>query len=511
MSGSLLLIAVVWIVLLAPLLLRNQSPVRRTAKALTETRVLHEGGASLNRRKRLQPAADSFQTPEVDEELELVEAEPEFFLIEDEGSRPASLKERTAQFSRKRAKAAKQEQRGAAADAADGEKTGADAKASDNEAAAGVAAEASDVETVDAEIVEPNSEDKRNGASADADKDEAGKKEEVETIDGEVVSEASDDEKSTDEKPVATEDATAGSADATARSAAKASKPAHASRASKSGNFPSHDETDTGSFAPVRLVVDAEDEDAQSRGSNPDASDSAAFDSDTAEETRSTSKYRDIPAAYFRGSDLDTSVEVDEAEVGVEKGEKEAAAQALLLAEEERRENEASRDELDAEDMEYLASRRGRGVFDPVASRRAAVARQKRRKQVLTVLLVLCVITGIAGPIVGGMVWIATALAFAFTALYLYFLRRSALEEARTRQRRIARMRRARLGVRNTEDTELGVPDRLRRPGAFIVESDDADPEFEHLDYIDSRDFFDNDDEFDGHDPYGAHQRIHAV
>lgn len=55
MAGSLLLIAVVWIVLLAPLLLRNQSPVRRTAKALTETRVLHKGGESLQRKKAPHP------------------------------------------------------------------------------------------------------------------------------------------------------------------------------------------------------------------------------------------------------------------------------------------------------------------------------------------------------------------------------------------------------------------------------------------------------------------------
>ena len=39
MFGSLLLIAAVWLVLLAPLLLRNQKPVRRTAQALGETRV----------------------------------------------------------------------------------------------------------------------------------------------------------------------------------------------------------------------------------------------------------------------------------------------------------------------------------------------------------------------------------------------------------------------------------------------------------------------------------------
>ena len=47
MSSSLLivLIVVLWLAVLAPLLLRNQGPVRRTSKALKETRVLYRGGS----------------------------------------------------------------------------------------------------------------------------------------------------------------------------------------------------------------------------------------------------------------------------------------------------------------------------------------------------------------------------------------------------------------------------------------------------------------------------------
>ena len=45
-------------------------------------------------------------------------------------------------------------------------------------------------------------------------------------------------------------------------------------------------------------------------------------------------------------------------------------------------------------------------------------------------------------------------------------------------------MARARLGVENTEDREFDlVPSRLRRPGAVVLEIDDEDPIFEHLDY----------------------------
>ena len=53
-------------------------------------------------------------------------------------------------------------------------------------------------------------------------------------------------------------------------------------------------------------------------------------------------------------------------------------------------------------------------------------------------------------------------------------------------------MKMARLGVRNREDDELGIPQRLRRPGAVVVELDDEDPDFADLAYTDYR--FDDDD-----------------
>ena len=81
MFGSLLLIAAVWLVLLAPLLLRNQKPVRRTAQALGETRVLHRGGSALKAKRKLKPAEGLYMASD-DDELELVEAEPEYVLLE---------------------------------------------------------------------------------------------------------------------------------------------------------------------------------------------------------------------------------------------------------------------------------------------------------------------------------------------------------------------------------------------------------------------------------------------
>ena len=70
----------------------------------------------------------------------------------------------------------------------------------------------------------------------------------------------------------------------------------------------------------------------------------------------------------------------------------------------------------------------------------------------------------------------------AVTLLYLGYLRRQTRIEERVRRRRVQRMARSRLGVENTEDRDLDLlPSRLRRPGAVVLEIDDEDPIFEHL------------------------------
>ena len=79
----------------------------------------------------------------------------------------------------------------------------------------------------------------------------------------------------------------------------------------------------------------------------------------------------------------------------------------------------------------------------------------------------------------------------AVTLLYLGYLRRQTRIEERLRRRRAQRIARSRLGVENTDDHEFDVvPSRLRRPGSVVLEIDDEDPIFEHLDYAPfARDF----------------------
>jgi hypothetical protein len=115
----------------------------------------------------------------------------------------------------------------------------------------------------------------------------------------------------------------------------------------------------------------------------------------------------------------------------------------------------------------------------------AAVSARKFRfrKRMLLTLAVLLLASGVAAYIVAPPFWWACGSIGAFTVLYLGYLRRQTRIEEQVRRRRAQRMARARLGVESTQDSEFDVvPSRLRRPGAVVLEIDDEDPIFEHLD-----------------------------
>ena len=414
MFGSLLLIAAVWLVLLAPLLLRNQKPVRRTAQALGETRVLHRGGSALKAKRKLKPAEGLYMASD-DDELELVEAEPEYVLLEDEDSA---------------AKAGKS--RGLRAFMANKGSSSADdaAEVADADDAADTA------EVVDGEVVDA-------ADSADSADDVDGDAEENSEGEGKVVA-----------------------------AEANATK-------SKAVRYTTQDEMDTGEFEPIRDVAEAAEaaEAADAADSEYAAAATAAdTDSDTDKDARQRA-YASVPAEYVRGGDVKASPDlVDD----VDEAPRDKSIDILMDS-----------DELSEDDLKYLAARRGRGVYDPVASAALARQRQNRRKKVLFVLLALSALTFGMSMYLGGTVWLSFVAMIAFTAFYLVMLRRQAIEERELRHRRLVRMRRARLGVRNTEDNELGVPDRLVRPGAVILETDEVDPAFSNLEYADGSDFFD--------------------
>jgi hypothetical protein len=123
----------------------------------------------------------------------------------------------------------------------------------------------------------------------------------------------------------------------------------------------------------------------------------------------------------------------------------------------------------------------------------AAVSARKYvfRKRVLMVMALALVGSAAAAFLLTPAAWWLCGSAAGLTVLYLGYLRRQTRIEARVQRRRMQRIARSRLGVENTYDREIDlVPARLRRPGAVVLEIDDEDPIFEHLDHAPyARDF----------------------
>ncbi|BBX46206.1 hypothetical protein GCM10009641_47920 [Mycobacterium cookii] len=165
-------------------------------------------------------------------------------------------------------------------------------------------------------------------------------------------------------------------------------------------------------------------------------------------------------------------------------------------------EDEDAVDDDDADQYEYVDDTSGIPVAaeepppatTPAFSRRhrhdadtaAAVTARKYafRRRVLMVMASMLVASAGAAFLLTSSAWWLFSVTAAATVLYLGYLRRQTRIEARVQRRRMQRMARSQLGVENTYDHEFDVvPSRLRRPGAVVLEIDDEDPIFEHLEY----------------------------
>ena len=132
-----------------------------------------------------------------------------------------------------------------------------------------------------------------------------------------------------------------------------------------------------------------------------------------------------------------------------------------------------------------IAARRRR--YDPAKAAAISARKYKFRKRMLAVMALLMIASAAAALLPRAVGLDVCGGAACVTLLYLGYLRRQTRIEERVRRRRMQRMARSRLGVENTEDRDLDlVPSRLRRPGAVVLEIDDEDPIFEHLDYAPS-------------------------
>ncbi len=164
-------------------------------------------------------------------------------------------------------------------------------------------------------------------------------------------------------------------------------------------------------------------------------------------------------------------------------------------------EDEDASDEDGADQYEYVDDTSGIPVAEePPTTDTSAYSRRHRydadtaaavsarkyvfRKRVLMVMALALVGSAAAAFLLAPAAWWVCGSGAGLTMLYLGYLRRQTRIEERVHRRRMQRISRSRLGVENTYDREFDVvPARLRRPGAVVLEIDDEDPVFEHLDY----------------------------
>ncbi|NLU82610.1 gephyrin-like molybdotransferase receptor GlpR [Rhodococcus sp. HNM0569] len=129
--------------------------------------------------------------------------------------------------------------------------------------------------------------------------------------------------------------------------------------------------------------------------------------------------------------------------------------------------------------------RRGRGGFDPEADALAQRARYAFRQRAVLALVFATIMTAALSLVTAPLLWLTFVASALGLVGYLTYLRRQVRIEQDIRRRRLARLERSRLGVESHVDDELNVtPPRLRRPGATVLELDDEDPVFDHLDGV---------------------------
>lgn len=217
------------------------------------------------------------------------------------------------------------------------------------------------------------------------------------------------------------------------------------------------------------------------------------------EQTRADSSDASASAvASVRGEFVDT----DDLMYEEESDASESASEQVEAVDSDQEESEAEGadaaegvlvdDTLTDDDYAFAEKRRGRGGFDPVSDAHYAETRFARRRRSVAGLAAFIVAGIVLGVIVGSWTWWIPLLGVGLMAVYLVNLRRTVRAEQELRARRIRRMKMARLGVRHRDDDELGIPQRLRRPGMVVVELDDEDPDFADLPLAEFQ--FDEDD-----------------
>ncbi|WP_054816157.1 divisome protein SepX/GlpR [Nocardia arizonensis] len=147
-------------------------------------------------------------------------------------------------------------------------------------------------------------------------------------------------------------------------------------------------------------------------------------------------------------------------------------------------------------DSDFVPTRRGRGGYDPEADAIARAARYTFRQRAVLGLVLTAILCGALGLVLSPLLWWACGLSVAILATYLAYLRKQVRMEEDIRRRRSARLsrgrdiedhaversRRAQQQARRDMDRETA---RSLRRRSTLLEPDDEDPAFHHLDPFD--------------------------
>ncbi|WP_067476733.1 divisome protein SepX/GlpR [Nocardia amamiensis] len=149
-------------------------------------------------------------------------------------------------------------------------------------------------------------------------------------------------------------------------------------------------------------------------------------------------------------------------------------------------------DETDSDEPEFVSTRRGRGGFDPEADAVARAARYTFRQRAVLGLVLTAILCGALTFVLTPLLWWGTALSSVVLVTYLAYLRKQVRMEEEIRRNRAARLNRSH-GAASARARRAAAPhgtmDRdtaraLRRRSA-LVDPDDEDPLFDHLDPFD--------------------------
>ncbi|APT95478.1 membrane protein [Corynebacterium stationis] len=475
---AIVLIIVLWLLILAPILLRGQKPMSRTGEAFDDTRVLFEGdsgalepqrgpklsakAARIKARKDAEAEAeantDAAQDGAAEQADDAAESNEEKQTIAAAAARIKSEYDNAkaqseADNSAEPAEAAETIEGEIVyeVEAADSKKATDSAASSDADSAADAADDIVDVDVVDAEVEQPQQKAPAQSAMRPVTVELSD--EDLDALEGGLDE---DDDILLEDEP--------------RKESPKASFDAEVS-ASESTVFTAP--------AAYELADDAYEMD-ETYVSAVDMMYPGAVDPDTEANADAVADEELTSAAeHNTDEDLEDGVGADTNEVAV--ADEDVTHYEVNQEFEEDLVGADSDTELSEEELEFAQSRVGRGGWDPQADAENKATRYQRRQRTLMGLAIVVVLTVALGIIFGGWLWWAAAIAGGLTIAYLVALRTQVRQEQQLRARRISQLRRARLGVRSAQDEELAIPRYLRRPGAVIVEIDDSSPDWDHL------------------------------